>query len=170
VTFGLWATLGFSGLVSYPSSLNHLQGAQQDNGYTVQALASDLGLPSAASTLLAWALALVVLGGVVVYARRGEDGRAYACAIAAFIVASPIVWLHSFAFLIAPLAVLRPRLSLLWLLPGALWFFAPGTGNGATWQTALTLGSMAFLVVALLVSDRSGERARTSLLRPVGAA
>jgi hypothetical protein len=155
VTFGLWATLGFSGLLTYPDSLGRLQQSQGSNGYTIQALASDLGVPGPVRTLLAWALAVVVLAGVVAYGRRGDDARSYACALVAFIVASPIVWLHSFAFLIAPLAVLRPRLSLLWLLPGTFWFFAPGTGNGAPWQTALTLGAVAFLVFALLRPESS---------------
>ena len=152
VTFGLWAILGFSGLLSYPSSLNQLQGAQRDNGYTLQALASDAGLPHWAASLVAWAAALLVLGAVFAYGRRGDDARAYLCAVVAFLVASPIVWLHSFAFLIAPLGVLRPRLSLLWLLPATLWFYAPGTGNGAPWQTVLTLAAMGFLVAALLRS------------------
>jgi hypothetical protein len=67
------------------------------------------------------------------------------------IVASPIVWLHSFALLLGPLAVIRPRLGALWLLPAMLWFVAPGTGNGETWQTTVTLGVAAVVVLAVLL-------------------
>jgi hypothetical protein len=150
VTLGLWATIGFSGLRSYPDSLDRLQEREGPNGYTLQALASEAGLSGPLSTALAAGVAVLVLAGVVFYARRGDDPRSFACAMTAVIVASPIVWLHSFALLVAPIAVLRPRLTWVWLLPAALWFVSPGTGNGAPWQTALTLGVAAVVVVEAL--------------------
>lgn len=156
-TFLLWAVLGFSGLSGYVGSLGTLADQQQLRGYTVQALAEDAGLHSPLPGLLGSALALVTLVGVVVFARRGDDARSFAFAVAAVIVASPIVWLHSFVLLIAPLAVLRPRFSALWLLPAALWFVSPGTGNGATWQTATTLGGFALLFFVLLLPRRAAQ-------------
>jgi hypothetical protein len=81
---------------------------------------------------------LGVLAWCVVSGRRGDDRRSYALAVLLAVIASPIVWLHSFLLLLAPVAVYRPRLSAAWLLPALLWF-ASGTGNGATWQTAMVL-------------------------------
>jgi hypothetical protein len=156
-TFLLWALLGFSGVSGYVSSLGTLADQQQLRGYTVQALAEDAGLHSPLPGLLGSALALVTLAGVVVFALRGDDARSFAFAVAAVIVASPIVWLHSFVLLIAPLAILRPRFSVLWLLPAALWFVSPGTGNGATWQTATTLGGFALLFVVVLLPQRASK-------------
>jgi Glycosyltransferase family 87 len=150
VTFGLWATLGFSGLLSYPDSLSNLQQQEGTHGYTLKALAVDLGASDRVGAVLAVGLAVAVLAAVLVFGRRGDDARSFACAVCAFIVASPIIWLHSFALLVAPLAVLRPRLTWVWLLPGALWFVSPGTGNGAPWQTAVTLGVAAVVVVEAL--------------------
>jgi hypothetical protein len=150
VTFGLWATLGFSGLRSYPDSLGHLQEQQGTRGYTVKALALDVGASDLMASAVASGLALAVLAAVVVYGRLGDDARSYSCAVIAVIVASPIIWLHSFALLIAPLAVMRPRMSWIWLLPGVLWFVSPGTGNGTTWQTAITLGVAAAVVIEAL--------------------
>jgi len=150
-TFFLWATLGFSGLSGYVGSLGTLADQQQLRGYTVQALAEDAGLHSPLPGLLGTAVAFLTLVGVVLFARRGDDARSFAFAVAAVIMASPIVWLHSFVLLVAPLAVLRPRFSALWLLPAALWFVSPGTGNGATWQTATTLGGFALLFFVLLL-------------------
>ena len=43
VTVGLWATIGFSGLRSYPDSVDNLAD-QGERGYTLQALALDAGL------------------------------------------------------------------------------------------------------------------------------
>jgi hypothetical protein len=154
VTFALWAVLGFSGLTSYPKSLDRLQAQEGSRGYTIQALAEDVGLPGPVRSALGIALALVVLGGVVVYGRRGDDARSFGCAVVAAIVASPIVWLHSFALLLAPLAVLRPRLTWVWVLPGMLWFVSPGTGNGTTWQTLVTLAVAALVVVEALRPTR----------------
>jgi hypothetical protein len=150
VTFGLWATLGFSGLRSYPGSLSNLQQQQGTQGYTLKALALDLGASELVGSVLAVGLAAAVLGAVLYFGRRGDDARSFACAMFAFIVASPIIWLHSFALLLAPLAVLRPRMTWVWLLPGALWFISPGTGNGEPWQTAVTLGVAAVVVLEAL--------------------
>ena len=146
VTFGLWAALGFSGLRSYPSSLSHLQQEQGTRGYTLKAVALDLGASDFVGSAVAVALAFAVLAAVVVYGRRGDDARSYSLAVVAFVVASPIIWLHSFALLLAPLAVLRPRLSWVWLLPAGLWLVSPGTGNGEPWQTAVTLAVGAVVV------------------------
>jgi Glycosyltransferase family 87 len=157
VTFGLWATLGFSGLRSYPDSVNNAQGTYGEQGYTFGALALDAGLPEEAGVLVSLACLVVVLAGVVVYARRADDRRSFACATIAMILASPIIWLHSFAFLLAPVALLRPRLSPIWLLPALLWFASPGTGNGDPWQTVVTMGTavVVALVVLLVPADRS---------------
>jgi Glycosyltransferase family 87 len=148
ITLGLWATIGFSGLLTYPSSLHQLQATEETNGYTVKALAEDIGLPNTVATLLAIAVALAALGAMVLYARRGLTAQSFACAVVTMIVASPIVWLHSYALLLAVLGVLRPRFSALWLLPAALWFVSPGTGNGAPWQTLVTV--VVFAVIAVL--------------------
>jgi hypothetical protein len=164
VTFGLWALLGFSGLRSYPDSLRHLQDQQGTQGYTLKAVALDLGVGDLVASALAVSLAAVVLAAVLVYGRLGDDARSYACAVVAMVVASPIIWLHSFALLLAPLALLRPRLTWVWLLPAALWLMSPGTGNGAPWQTAVTLAVAAAVVVEAL--RPAAVEAETVLVEP----
>ena len=145
VTLGLWATLGFSGLLDYPSSLRGLGEKVASESYTPKALAVDLGASQAAGRALGTALAVAILLAVVFFGRRGDDRRSFALAVVAMIVASPIVWLHSFALLLAAVAVLRPRFSVEWMLPAAL-VAASGTGNGAPWQTALVLVVAAVVV------------------------
>jgi len=99
-------------------------------------------------------LALAVVAGVVALARRGDDRRSFGLAAVAMIVASPIVWLHSFALLLAPVAVLRPRLGAAWLVPIAM-VVTSGTGNGHPWQTAVALGACLLTVaLALVPADR----------------
>lgn len=159
VTLGLWATLGFDGLLTYPSSIDSVQANYGDRGYTFQALALDAGLAEEVGVLVSLACLALVLAGVAIYARRGDDTRSFACAAVAMILASPIIWLHSFALLLAPVAVLRPRLSAIWFLPAALWFVSPGTGNGAPWQTVVTMAvAAAVALVVLLVPPGTSAR------------
>jgi hypothetical protein len=161
VTLGLWALLGFSGLLSYPSSLRGLGDRVAPDSYTLKALLTDLGVGETAAGGCALLVALAVLTGVVALGRRGDDRRSFALCVVAMIAASPIVWLHSFALLLAPVAVLRPRLSAVWALPVVL-VVASGTGNGSTWQTALTLGVAAATAAVALWRAREGQAPRTS--------
>ena len=61
--------------------------------------------------------------------------RSLTLAIAAALVLSPVVWRHFFVLLLVPLAIARPRLDVLWLVPIGMWL-GDGTFNGAPWQTA----------------------------------
>jgi hypothetical protein len=151
VTLALWAVVGFSGFTAFPASLDRLQSVQGDRGYTFQALALDAGLPEELGLLAALAVLVGVLVLVVVYAQHGDDTRSFACAVVAIVVASPIIWLHSFVLLVAPVALLRPRLSPVWFVPAVLALVSPGTGNGAPWQTLATMGAAALVVIAVLI-------------------
>jgi alpha-1,2-mannosyltransferase len=157
VTTLLWGSLGFSGLLDYPSSLDRLESAQAPSSYTIRALLEDAGAPLLGQ--IAW-LALVagVLVACVVTGRRGLDRHSFAFAVLAAVVASPIVWLHSFLLLVAPVAVLRPRFGAVWVLPAVLWF-GSGTGNGAPWQTLLVLGVASATLALALNSGRNASRA-----------
>jgi hypothetical protein len=89
------------------------------------------------------AVGLPLLAAVVVVSRR-EDGdrRAFTLAIVASFALTPIVWLHYFTLLVAPLALFRPRLAWIW---GVMWVFwlVPGQGNE---------GSLVSIVIAGLVA------------------
>jgi Glycosyltransferase family 87 len=166
VTLGLWATIAFSGLLSYPDSLGDLEEAQGERGYTFSALAADAGLPESLGAAVGLFVALLVLAGAVLYGRGGDDRRSFACALTAAVIASPVIWLHSFALLLGPVAVLRPRLSWVWFVPAALWLTSEGTGNGAPWQTALTLAAALLILLVVLRDPVVGRAARPSPIRP----
>ena len=61
--------------------------------------------------------------------------RSFTLALAAALVLSPIVWLDYFAVALVPLAIVRPRLSLVWFLPLATWGLQ-GAGIGIGDPTA----------------------------------
>ena len=146
----LWAVIGFAGAADYPANIGSIARSSATRSYTLKIVLEDIGVgPSLARA--AWALvALLVVGAAALLGWRGDDRRSFALAVTAMIVAVPVVWLHSFALLIAPVAVMRPRLGAAWVVP-ILMIIGPGTGNGDPWQTAGMLVLMAVtLALALL--------------------
>jgi hypothetical protein len=151
VVVGGWATIGFAGLRSYPHLLHVLAQVEQGASCSPAAL---LGLSGTAATLLSFALVGLTVIAVGVGA-RGADGdrRAFTIAIAGALVATPLLWLHYFAFLLIPIALYRPRLSGLWFVPLALWLTPASHANGSSWKIGLALGVLA-VVLARTVAER----------------
>ncbi len=155
VTLGAWAAIGFDGLRSYPDLLERLTDIQAENSYSLVGVASTLGLGATAGQIAG----LIAGGGLLVacwvLGRRGAEVRSLTCAVAAVLVLSPIVWLHYLVLLLVPLALARPRFSMLWLLPVLLWT-SPKPGYAEGVQTLLPAAVAAVVVVALLVTRRGG--------------
>lgn len=149
VVFVSWAAIGFDSIRAYPDLLRRLQELEEPHGYTVYALAGDLGASPSVSRTLGLVLAGALLTGVVVLARRGDDRRAFVLAVAAALACSPIVWLHYFALLVVAVAVAEPHLGLAWFVP-LLMYFSTGTYNGSTGQTAVTIAAAALTVAVAL--------------------
>jgi hypothetical protein len=119
-----WALIGFHGLAGYPHVLSLLSGIEKRQGFSTVATALALG----ASDPVASAVPYVLGSGVVALLwlavrRRGPraDAHGFLLAVLAMLVFSPILWLHYLVFLLAPLAVLRPRFGVAWLMPSLLW-------------------------------------------------
>ena len=158
--FVSWAVVGFHGIADYPDLVRRLADRQDEQAYTVYALGIDLGLPHGVAWALWLVLAVAVLAGSVVVARRGDERGAFVLALAAAIALSPIVWLHYFALLLVAVAVARPRLAPVWFLGIPLQLVvSTGVYNGSTFQTASVLGAMA-LTVALALAPASWRLGR----------
>jgi alpha-1,2-mannosyltransferase len=120
-----WAAIAFRGLLDYPSLLEKLGDLEADRSFSMIALGEALGLPDLAAEILP----LVIGAGVLVLAaraarsgdRRERDRRSLTLVLAAALVLSPIVWFHYLLLLFVPIALARPRLSWLWLVPLPLW-------------------------------------------------
>ena len=142
---GGWAVIGFAGLGSYPTLVHVLERVESPDSYSAIALLGASGAAATAATIL---LSLAAVTAIW-FASRGADGdrRAFAVAVLASLVATPLLWLHYLLLLYIPIAIYRPRLSRLWLLPLLLWLTPMTHSHGATWRIALALGVLA--VVAL---------------------
>jgi hypothetical protein len=160
VTLVAWALIGFEGLTGYPDLLRRLSEIQSERSYSLVGMAATVGLPSAVGQGLTFAVGVGLLGGCVVFARRGDDERSFLCAIAATLALSPIVWLHYLVVLLVPMAIARPRFSLLWLLPVLLWA-SPRPGYAEGFQTFLPAIAAVIIVTVLLVRPSREDVAAT---------
>ena len=116
-----WTFLGFEGLLDYPALLRVAEEVYAGNSYSLATVASGLEVPESLGVGICALAAVVLLGGAW-RVSRGRDGdqRAFALAVAAAILGSPIVWHAYLALLLVPLAVAWPRFSPAWLLPQSL--------------------------------------------------
>ena len=112
-----WAMIGFRGLVDYPALLRSASDIYGPHSPSLVAVASRVGLPLGAARLVPFLAAGGLLALAALAARRPDgERRAFAITILAAIAGSPIVWNYYLVLLVAPVAVLRPRLSWLWLV------------------------------------------------------
>ena len=142
---GSWAAIGFAGLRSYPTLLHVLERIEAPASYSIVALVGvGGGVETAVTAVLGVALAVAV-----VLAARSTDGdrRAFAAAVLAALVATPLLWLHYLLLLYVPIALYRPRLAPLWFLPLLLWVTPEAHSQGITWRIAAALAVVG--VVAL---------------------
>jgi hypothetical protein len=154
---GSWTVIGFVGLIEYQDLLRRLSEYADEYGYSVYALALDLGAGDRVARLLWVALGVGLLVATVVIARRGDERRSFALAMAATIACSPIVWLHYFALLLVVVAVARPKLGVVWFLP-LLMYGSEEIQNGTTFQNGATIAVAVLTIAAALGGSQAAER------------
>ena len=121
-----WAAIAFRGLSEYPELVRRLSDFEAENSYSAYAIFVTLGLPDAAARALTGILALGLLALAWRAARTdvsSGDRRSLTLALAAGLVATPILWLHYLVLLVVPIALTRRRLSPIWFAPLALTVF-----------------------------------------------
>lgn len=158
LVLGGWAVIGFAGFSSYPTLVRLLEQVEGPLSYSGVAL---LGVTGGVATAVSVALSLLAVVAIGL-AARGADGdrRAFAVAIVASLVTTPLVWLHYLLLLFVPIALYRPRLSGLWFVPLLLWATPTTHSHGTTWRIVLALA-----IVAVVAVRTVGASARPSLSR-----
>lgn len=157
-----WGILGFDGLRDYPHRLSRVAGLEQDKSYSPFALFRLLGLSPGAARLAVLALTLAALAAIVAFA-RGQDGdrRSFLVAIAAGLLASPIVWMHYLVLLVVPVALYRPRFGAAWVVPLVYWYL-PGQENHGSARNFAVMLALTGVTLALAMG-----RKRETLPAPV---
>jgi glycosyl transferase family 87 len=155
VLLSSWAVVGFRGLGDYPDLVRRLSDRQDERGYTIYALATDLGIPSGFAWALWFGAAVLVLVASVTFALRRDERRAYVLALTAAIALSPIVWLHYLSLALVAVAVAQPRLTAAWFIGIPLQVVVTtGVHNGSTFQTASVLVLIAVALVLSIAPSR----------------
>ena len=157
-----WMILGSGEIARYTHLLSAITRTEQRDGYSVIAFALHLG----SSTAFAYALSAILAVGAgaacIVVGRRDEDIQALALCVATTLLATPILWTHYFALMIVPLALARPRLSFLWLLPMAM-LIAPETPpHNSQRVLVLLVGASVLGLASLKRADGSAPAALAS--------
>lgn len=135
-------------LDTYVGALLNLGRAFDQDSYNVFGLLAQAGFSDGVGRA-----AMLVVGAVALAATWRY--RSFTLAIVTALLVSPIVWLDYYTLLALPLALARPRLSVVWLLPIATWGLE-GTGYGMG-DVAGTLRVLAVFTVLGAVSF-AGER------------
>jgi hypothetical protein len=162
-----WVAIGFPSLTGYAHLLSSLNALENNRGYSLVRVGHLLGASSQVAELAAYAGGAILLLAVVLCAKRGfADQRTFTLAIVASLALTPIVWQSYFAILLVPIALNRPRLDVVWLLPLAFWLAPTNLSEDRAWPVIATGAVVVMLVVALLRQPRPATR----MLRPVATA
>jgi len=164
LALGSWALVGFEGLGEYSRLLQKLVDVEAANSYSALAMLETLGLSQGLSRALVALAGILLLGWAFSAARgsgddRERDRRSLTLALAAALVLTPILWLHYLVLLAVPIALARPRLSVLWFDPLVMTLFeALGWYRGWPSGEGRSLASVAAVVALVFVGSL---RART---------
>jgi alpha-1,2-mannosyltransferase len=144
-----WAAIGFAGFTSYPHLLSRLTVVEEARAFSLAALNHSLGFPAIVGDGAMVLAGVGSLSAIIVLAARADgDRRAFAMAVAASLLLSPIVWLHYFCLLVVPIAITSKHLSRVWLVPAALLLPIPTSGgNTFVILWGLAVGATVFTIL-----------------------
>jgi alpha-1,2-mannosyltransferase len=157
-TLAVWAAIDPGGMRRYPQTVRLLNDVQRWKSYSVQSLFITLHVPALTSELVAGAAGVAAIAALVLLRRRGDDAT-FSAAVVSGLIATPILWNHYLVLLLAPIAIVRPRLAPLWLLPLVLWATPHPESLGVVWRIVLVLAVIG--VVAVQAVRRSSQRSLT---------
>ena len=150
-----WVAIGAGSVSAYVHLLHRLTLSEAWDTYTLKAVAGKAGLPSWLGTVATW---LAVAALLVVWRKvRRDDRSTLALAVLIALVASPIVWLHYLALLLAPVGLVRQSFGWIWLVPMAA-YVCPGKGSGTVAQAAVGVAVIAVVAAWTAVAARRDSR------------
>jgi alpha-1,2-mannosyltransferase len=146
-TLAVWAVIDADGMRRYLQTVRVLNDVQRWKSYSVQSLFISLHASVSTSELVAGAAGVAAIAVLVLFRGRGDEVT-FAAAVVAALIATPILWNHYLVLLLAPIALARPRLAPLWLLPLVLWATPHPESVGVVWRIVLVLA-----VIGLVASQ-----------------
>jgi hypothetical protein len=138
-----WIPLHGAGLTSYPHRLSVLSSLEASRGFSPAALLAHLGVGWGLAEAVGYALGVALL--VLAYRRRNSEASALGLACAASLLLTPILWPNYLLIMMVPLALLRPRFGVVWLLPVVL--IGQPVIDPPVWEIAVFLGILTVLAL-----------------------
>ncbi len=161
----LLLVLPFTGIDQYVRALFRVSQAYDQDSYTLFGLVAQAGGPD----VVGRASTLICAIGLAVATVRF---RSFTLAVATALGASPIVWLDYYALAAVPLAIARPRLSLIWFVPlatlgleGAGWQIGDALGTVRVLGAFSVVLAVAFRAERVVARDAPSEVGHASLAR-----
>jgi hypothetical protein len=168
VILALWASIDAEGMRRYPQTVRLLNDVQRWKSYSVQSLFISLHVPASTGELVAGATAFLAFAALVLLRRRGDEVT-FSAAVVAALIATPILWNHYLVLLLAPIALARPRLVPLWLLPLVLWVTPHPESVGVVWRIVLVLSVVGLVAIQTTWRSRRPLAERLAELARSGA-
>lgn len=141
--FAPWIPLRGAGLLSFPHRLSILSSLEARRGFSPAALLAHLGVGWSVAQAIGYALGATLL--IWAYRRRSSEAAALGLVCSASLLLTPILWPNYLLIMLVPLALLRPRFGLVWLLPVIL--IGQPVIDPAVWEIAVFLAILAVLTV-----------------------
>lgn len=138
-----WIPLGGAGLLGYPHRLSLLSSLEAKRGFSPTALLAHLGVGWSAAEAVGWAMAAVLI--VFAYRLRNSETSALGLVCAASLLLTPILWPNYLLIMLVPLALRRPRVDVMWLLPVIL--IGEPVIDPPAWEIAVFLAILATLTL-----------------------
>jgi hypothetical protein len=151
LVFVPWAGIGFAGLHAYPRLLSTVARREGADSYSVAALTHLFTSSWTAAVAVESVVGVALLFLVLAVGRRGRERDAFALAIVAILVLTPLLEMHYLALLLVVVALYRDRLSAAWIVPLLIWG-APESNNGSGFQRVHVL-LVVVVLLALALSD-----------------
>jgi Glycosyltransferase family 87 len=142
-----WIPLEGAGLMGYPHRLSVLTSLEAHQGFSPAALLAHLGVGWGAAEAIGYGLGSLVL--IWAYRRRDQETSSFGLVCASALLLTPILWPNYLVIMLAPLGLLRPRFSLVWLLPVIL--IDQAAFNPPVWEVAVFLVTLAVVTAAASV-------------------
>jgi hypothetical protein len=174
VVGGAWAAIGFADITEYPRLLSTLGDVWAPRSYSLAGAGIALDLP--APRVLPFLVAGMLVGIAFFAARRKSrdaetrDRISFVLVLLAALALTPILWIHYLVILIVPVAMVRPRLSPVWVLPFFMFFAGLMAWNhGSLAHVALLWSAMLALLGTALLGP-PGDAAQDEAPNVAGAA
>lgn len=153
----------FAPLDDYARTLRNVSRTFDQDGYSLFGLLTQLGSSDVAARTVTVLVGLALLG--LTWRRRS-----FTLAIASALALSPIVWFDFYALALVPLAIVRPRLSVVWFLPLLTWGLpSSGIATDPVWGVARVLVVFAAVLLVAARDEHAALRAPSTRVAPAAS-